>query len=66
MLISLGNLGNPLLTWKTNIYKKKKKMVKNSHYTKNHIQELDDQKNVNTKSMIIGNSPMKKRQLNKK
>ena len=66
MLISLGNLGNPFLTWKTNIYKKKKKMVKNSHYTKNHIQELDDQKNVNTKSMIIGNSPMKKRQLNKK
>ena len=38
-------------------------MIKNNHYTKNHIQELDDKKNVNTKSMIIGNSPMKKKNL---
>ena len=36
-------------------------MIKNYHYAKNHIQELDDKKNVNTQSMIIGNSPMKKR-----
>ena len=34
-------------------------MIKNNHSTKNHIQELYDKKNVNTKSMIIGNSPMK-------
>ena len=40
-------------------------MIKNNHYTKNHIQELDDKKNVNTKSMIIGNSPMKKKKLKK-
>ena len=29
-------------------------MIKNNHYTKNHVQELDDTKNVNTKSMIKG------------
>ena len=37
--------------------------IKNNHYTQNHFQELYDKKNVNTKSMIIGNSPMKKRKL---
>ena len=30
------------------------KMIKKNHYTKTHVQELDDTKNVNTKSMIIG------------
>ena len=59
MFILLGNLGKPFLTWKTYIYKQK--WWKNNHYNKNHIQELDDKKNVNTKSMIIGNSPIKKR-----
>ena len=58
MFISVGNLGKPFLTWKTYL---QTKMIKNNHYTKNHIQELDDKKNVNTKSMIIGNSPIKKK-----
>ena len=61
MFISLGNLGKPFFDLE-NIYLQTK-MIKNNHYTKNHIQELDDKKNVNTKSMIIGNSPMKKKNL---
>ena len=43
MLISLGNLGKPFLTWKTYIYKRPKK-TENNHYTINHIQELNDKK----------------------
>ena len=39
--------------------------IKNNHYTKSLIQELHDKKNVNTKSMIKGSSPMKKRKLKK-
>ena len=37
MLILLGNLCKPYLTWKTNINKREDKK---SHHTKNHIQEL--------------------------
>ena len=64
MSISLRDLGKPFLTWRTYIYKQKR--IRNNHNTKNHIQELPDKKNVNTKSMIIGISPMKKRKLKKK
>ena len=64
MSISLRDLGKPFLTWRTYIYKQKR--IRNNHNTKNHIQELLDKKNVNTKSMIIGISPMKKRKLKKK
>ena len=42
MLISLGNLGKPFFDLE-NIYLQTK-MKKNNHYTKNHIQELDDKK----------------------
>ena len=59
MLISLGDLGKPFLTWKTYTYKQKaiSKSIFKSYMIK---------KNVNTKSMIIVNSPMKKRKLKKK
>ena len=63
MSISLRDLGKPFLTWRTYIYKQKR--IRNNHNTKNHIQELLDKKNVNTKSMIIGITPMKKRKLKK-
>ena len=42
MLISLGNLGKPFLTWKTHIYKKKG--YRTIAIPKNHIQELHDNK----------------------
>ena len=56
MLISLGNLGKPFWLGK-HIFTNRKDQKQT--YTKNRIQELHDKKSVNTKSTIMGNSPIK-------
>ena len=42
MLISLGNLGKPFFDFEDTYLQTER--IKNNHYTKNHIQELHDQK----------------------